>query len=291
LIFPGEKNYFVASDNPLEYNISEKFAEKGIENTYMNTYYLDNTLIKQRADYIMSAINPSVRINRDFFPVSYFKQIKLWISQFTVNKYLMYTGILVLSILFVIFIIKANPANIGMFSAGFTASSMEIIILIAFQVIYGYIYLAMGIFFAVFMAGLSVGTLLRERIIKGVTSGSLLILQFILGLAVFLSVPLLSVIKEYAANHALVYLICFFLVFIIAFLVGAFFSMSSVIQTDRARVVAAKIYASDLLGSASGALLASVFLIPQFGLYFTILITGGLSLMTILIILLKGRLK
>jgi spermidine synthase len=291
LIFPGEKNYYVASDSPLEYSISEKFAEKGIDNTYMNSYYLDDNLIRQRADYIISAINTSARINRDFFPVSYFKQIKLWISQFAINKYLRYGGILVLFILLILFIVKASPANLGMFSAGFTASSMEIIILIAFQVIYGYIYLAMGIFFAIFMTGLAMGTLLRERIVQNISSKTILILQFILGLMVFLSVPLLFLMKQYAASYWMVYFISFALLFVIAFLVGAYFSISSVVQSEKTRVIAANVYASDLVGSASGALLSSVILIPQFGLYITIVITGGVSLITMLLIFLKGKLK
>ncbi len=291
LVFPGEKNYYVASDEPVEYSITEKFAEKGIENLYMNTYYLDDNLITQRANQILSVLNTSARINRDFFPVSYFKQIKLWISQFKINRYLMYTGLLLLSILFILFVIKANPANLGMFSAGFTASSMEILILIAFQVIYGYIYLAMGVFFAAFMAGLALGTLFRKKIFSGITIKSLLFLQLMIGLLVFLSVPLLFLMKKYAANHGLVYIICILLLFIIAFLVGGYFSMSSVIQTEKTRIVAAKVYATDLLGSATGALITSVVLIPQFGLYITIVITGGLSLLTMLFIYLKTKLK
>ncbi|MBN2214395.1 MAG: hypothetical protein JW723_09130 [Bacteroidales bacterium] len=291
LIFPGEKNYYVASDESLEYGIAGKFAVKGIENTYMNIYYLDDDLIMQRAGYIMSALSASAGINRDFFPVSYFKQIKLWISQFRINRYLLFAGVIILCMLFILFVIKAGPANLGMFSAGFTASSMEIIILIAFQVIYGYIYLAMGIFFAVFMAGLALGTMLRERIIQSITSRSILILQLIIGLVVFLAVPLLHLSKEYAENHALVYFISFTLLFIIAFLVGGYFSMASVIQPDKTRIVAANLYASDLLGSASGSLLASVILIPQFGLYITIVITGGLSFLTLMAVFLKRRLK
>ena len=290
-IFPGEKNYYVASDKPLEYRITEKFAQKGIENSYMNRYYLDDNLITQRADQILSVLNPSARINRDFFPVSYFKQIKLWISQFKINRYLTYTGLLLLSILFILFVIKANPANLGMFSAGFTASSMEIIILIAFQVIYGYIYLAMGVFFAAFMAGLALGTFLREKIIPRITFKSLLVHQLILGMVVFLSVPSLFLMKKYAASHGLVYIICISLLFIIAFMVGGYFSISSVIQTEKTRIVAAKVYATDLLGSATGAIITSVVLIPQFGLYITIFITGGLSLVSMMFIYLKGKLN
>jgi spermidine synthase len=291
IIFPGERNYYVASDKLLTYHISDKFAEKGIENTYVNRYYLDDNLMMQRAGYILSTLNASARINRDFFPVSYFKQIKLWISQFVINRYLMYAGIVLLSALLILFIIRANPANLGMFSAGFTASSMEILILIAFQVIYGYIYLVMGAFFAVFMAGLALGTLFREKIAPNVTFRSLLILQMMLGLVVCLSLPILFFMKEYMTNRASVYFICFTLLFVIALLVGGFFSMSSQIQSDKTRVVAAKVYASDLLGSASGALLTSVILIPKFGLYTTVVMTGGLSFITMLLIFLKRKLR
>jgi spermidine synthase len=178
-----------------------------------------------------------------------------------------------------------------MFSAGYTASSMEIIVLIAFQVIYGYLYLAMGVFFAAFMAGLALGTLFRKKIIPVVTVRSLLMLQLIIGMVVFLAIPLLTLMKRYTASHGLVYFICFSLLFTIAFLVGGYFSMSSVIQTEKTRVVAARVYATDLLGSAAGALLTSVILIPRLGLYTTLAVTGGLSFMTMLLIFLKNKLK
>jgi spermidine synthase len=112
-----------------------------------------------------------------------------------------------------------------------------------------------------------------------------------LGLFVCLSLPILFFMKEYMTNRASVYFICFTLLFVIALLVGGFFSMSSQIQSDKTRVVAAKVYASDLLGSASGALLTSVILIPKFGLYTTVVMTGGLSFITMLLIFLKRKLR
>ncbi len=289
LVFPGEKNHYVASDRQLDYQIADKFAEKGISNKYMNAYYLDNNLIMQRTRQVFSVLNSSAKINRDFFPVSYFKQIKLWISQFKINRYLVYPGLLLLSALFILFVIKSNMANLGMFSAGYTASSMEIIILIAFQVIYGYIYLAMGVFFASFMAGLALGTLFCKKIIHGMDLSTLLVLQLVIGIVTMLSIPLLYMMKEHAANHILVYFICFSLLFAIAFLVGGYFSVASVIQTENTRAVAAKVYSTDLLGSAAGALLTAVILIPRFGLYTTVIITAGLSFVTMFFIFIKAR--
>ena len=42
IIIPGEKNYFLASDATLSYNIAKAIQEKGIENSYVNQYYIDD---------------------------------------------------------------------------------------------------------------------------------------------------------------------------------------------------------------------------------------------------------
>ena len=48
IIIPGEKNYFLASDALLTYNISKAIQEKGIENRYVNQFYIDDALLENR---------------------------------------------------------------------------------------------------------------------------------------------------------------------------------------------------------------------------------------------------
>ena len=309
LIFTGEKNYYVASDAHLDYDIAGRFAKRGIENLYVNQYYLDNDLIKQRSGYMRSVMNPDAKINRDFSPVTYFKQIRLWLSQFSFNRFLTLPIIFLMLLLFTVFIIRAAPSAMGMFTVGFTASSVEIVLILAFQVIYGYIYLVMGIFFATFMAGLAAGAFAREKFIPKVRYRDMIIIQMIIGIIVLLTLPMLLLIKANADSQGLVYFICLSLLFIIALFVGTCFSVASSIQKNDNRIdqvikfernyrstleyefiiAAAGTYSSDLIGSAAGALITSIILIPGFGLYITTSITGAWCFVTVFILHLKRK--
>ncbi len=47
LIVPGVRDYFLASDGPLDINITRLIKEKGIPTTYVNENYIDDELVKQ----------------------------------------------------------------------------------------------------------------------------------------------------------------------------------------------------------------------------------------------------
>ena len=96
LIVPGEKNYFVASDKPLNINIAELFSKQSTVNSrlstnkYVNQYYIDDELLKQRSDFIFNSIShqqPASSyqplINKDFSPVAYYLQLQYWLSYFS----------------------------------------------------------------------------------------------------------------------------------------------------------------------------------------------------------------
>ncbi|GAI21730.1 unnamed protein product, partial [marine sediment metagenome] len=136
LIVPGEKNYFLVSAQKLDINIAEMIEEKGIDNIYVNQYYLDDELLKQRSDFIINNLDKSAALNKDFSPVSYYQQLLYWLSYFKFNYWIL--AIIILIVLILI-ISRQNPISIGMFTGGFAASSIEVVLLISFQIIYGYV--------------------------------------------------------------------------------------------------------------------------------------------------------
>ena len=69
IIIPGEKNYFLASDSPLTYNIAQAVQEKRIENRYVNQFYIDDTLLKNRGETILSSLNTDTETNQNLKPV------------------------------------------------------------------------------------------------------------------------------------------------------------------------------------------------------------------------------
>jgi len=76
---------------------------------------------------------------------------------------------------------------------------------------------------------------------------------------------------------------------IIGFLVGLQFNFASRLQKGEVKRVAASLYSADLFGSALGALIVAVFLLPLLGIIKLSLIIGSLNFLVILIIFVRRK--
>ena len=272
ILIPGEKNFYVASNNVVGFDITGKIEEKGIENRYVNRYYLDDSLLKDRSNFFMNQLDKDAGINRDFEPSAYFHQISSWLSYYQLNMWV-FGGIILIVMLFIMS--RLNLIQTGMFTGGFAASSMEVLLLITFQIIYGYVYLMSGVIIAVFMGGLTLGALIGRRIVKAVGLVSYSGNQLAIGLFALLLPLVINAVKPITGYPFIVHFIFFILTIVISFLVGTLFSIGSHIQKGNVPAVTSGIYSADLAGSAFGALIVSAFLIPLIGLV-KVSITVGL---------------
>jgi len=284
-IIPGGKNYFIASDGHLSTAIASLIEEKKIKNEYVNYYYLEDTLISKESKLMEDVISEDIVINNDFKPVVYYFQLQYWLSYFKVN----YLIFFVLLIAFAVFIIiRLNYLNFGLFVTGFTASSLELILIIAFQVIYGYTYQMMGIIITFFMAGLMLGSLiLAERIKVMISTYSLI--QYTIGIFSILVTLTLLFLRSSSLNIIFVHFIFIVLISATGTLTGLQYSLSSKLRAVSISQVAATTYATDLLGSALGAILVASFIIPFFGIIKVTLIIAILNFLTGLFVLIKSK--
>ncbi|HDY86928.1 MAG TPA: hypothetical protein ENH82_02295 [bacterium] len=283
LIVPGEKNYFLASDKDLSINIVQLIEEKGIENEYI-MYYLDDQLLEERSIYITDNIDENADINRDFTPVSYHQQILYWLSYFKFNYWLL-TGIFLIIIFFIVS--RLSPVNLGLFTGGFAASSIEVLLLLSFQIIYGYVYQMIGIIITLFMAGIAAGALYRHIIFRNANIGNYIKVQFSIGGYSILLPFILLALKAGNVNYTIIHLVFFALTVIIALLIGMEFSLASKLQPRKISSIAAEIYSVDLLGSAIGALLVTAYLIPFLGIVKVGIIIGLLNIASGVVCFLK----
>jgi spermidine synthase len=284
-IIPGGKNYFIASDGHLSTAIASLIEEKKIKNEYVNYYYLEDTLISKESKLIEDIISEDIVINNDFKPVVYYFQLHYWLSYFKVN-YLIFFAILI--VFAVLIIVRLNYLNFGLFVTGFTASSLELILIIAFQVIYGYTYQMMGIIITFFMAGLMFGSLiLAERIKVRIKTYSLI--QYTIGIFSILVTLTLLLLRSSSLNVILVHFIFIVLISATGMLTGLQYAISSKLRIVSISQIAATTYATDLLGSALGAVLVTSFIIPFFGIIKVTLIIAILNFITGLFVLIKSK--
>lgn len=286
LLIPGEKNYYLASDGTLNINISQLVKKRDIYTVYVNEYYIDDEIYKERSDEIIEQLDHSAIVNRDFEPVSSFSHLQYWLSYFHLDIRII-AGVLILLLL--IFLILLNPVNLGMFTAGFTASSMEFLLIMSFQVLHGNIYQFTGVLITLFMAGLATGAIIGNNVVKDIRIAKYLYNQGFIG-TFALVVPLIMLgMVKLSVGFIISEIVILMLVLIIGFFVGVQFNLASRLQVGEVKRVASSLYSADLFGSALGALIVAVFLLPLFGILKISFIIGILNFLVIMIIFVRRK--
>jgi spermidine synthase len=277
VILPGQKNYFIASDAPVQADVAALILRKGIGTKYVNPWYLDDNLLKERSDYIMKNLSSSVGLNRDLHPVAFFLTIKYWTSFFRTNLWILAPVAL---ILLLILAVTLNSITLGLFTGGFTASSAEIMILLIFQSTFGYVFQMLGVVITLFMAGLIAGSWLQPKIRMIPDFKSYLVIQIALaGYCAILPLILFSMNKLQLPDPLSI-LIISFLTLTVSFLTGMEYAVSTHLGTEKKLSTPARNYSADLLGSACGILLTSVLLLPVLGMFRTTVILVILNLIS-----------
>ncbi len=262
-LITGEKNYFIASENELHKNITQQVKEKEVETIYVNENYINDSLLNMRSKILSEQLDPEADINMDFNPVLFNKQTGVWLSYFETNYYILITIPLVL---FLLFFILLKPVSLGLYAGGFTASSLEIILMMAYQVYFGSLYLDTAIFFAVFMTGLALGSRIKIKAKGNNLKKMYSLVQFSLALASLLILCFILLFKYLPQESFLARIIFYVPIVILSILVGYEFNIASfLMKGDYSRRTGIN-YSSDLLGSALGAFISVVFIIPKMGL-------------------------
>ncbi|MCK9572680.1 MAG: hypothetical protein M0Q96_05355, partial [Candidatus Omnitrophica bacterium] len=297
-VIPGETAYFLACDKPgvltYDYNLLLKRAKaRGLDLKYVRDYYLFDKFSARNISYMQDALEPRELVlkNYDFRPVSYYYGMIFWVSRSQeafLNKIfnfmkpsVIWVLLFILSVLIFlsakrrIDLAKKRILLLTVAVAGFTQISAQIIILLSFQIIYGYLFYKLGILIAFFMIGLFFGGFILIKAMARIKEGlrQLIIFQ----IAICLYLIFLPICLKYMANQTGVVAcwlgsnVGFALLAIIAgFIAGANFTLVNKIylgNSEKASLAAGINYSMDLFGSALGALITALFLIPVLGIF------------------------
>jgi spermidine synthase len=176
-------------------------------------------------------------------------------------------------------------------TTGLATMSLELVLLVIFQSLYGYVYVRVGIIVAVFMLGLAVGSLVMKRLIRRrgeVGLGSLIVIDA--GLAVFSgALPgvlwLLGRASAQGYPPWVVEWTVWTCVLVGGILGGAIFPLSANIILGEGRQTggaAGSVDAADNVGACLGALLTGVVLVPAIGIASTCLVLALLKVLSAL---------
>ncbi len=261
-MLPGQKIFFLCRSLPIETDIPANLDKKEIQTRYISGYYYGN-LTPERIKYLNTLVDPETPKNRDYFPQLMRLMFLQWFTKFSTSPTIF---IVVLIILCLIYLVRISAEEFVLFSTGCTVMGAEVLVIFAFQIFFGYIYLQIGIIITVFLLGLLPGALFGERFRD--QGRKTLVITDMLMIALM---GLLILLVKYMGRPLPV---LFFMTFgfLISLLCGFQFPVALYLRGGDTPAVT-RTFSADLIGAACGALVTNVWLIPYFGIIWA---TAGL---------------
>jgi len=273
LLLPGQKVFFLCSDHPLIIDIPAALKRKGIDTAYISGFYYGN-LTRQRIERLNKQLDPATPMNIDVSPHLMRLMFSQWFAKFQTSPFVFF---LALSVLSVIYLFRISKEEFVLFSTGCTTMGCEILVIFAFQIYFGYIYLQIGIIITVFLAGLLPGAWLGNRLRRqgkqtlALTDGLLIVVLVVFIMAMVNIADRLPVL--------------FFLVFgfVVSLACGFQFPVALYLRGSGS-TAATRMFSADLMGAACGTLLTSAVLIPYAGILWAAGGLIGLKLISLILI-------
>lgn len=310
---PGDTNIFLAckKNGVLTYEsqeLMERLRERKIDTKFVREYYLPYKLSADRIDYIEKSLKGQGRLNTDLNPVGYYYNLVLWTTHFTEIsreilkrtewvklKYLLWIPLLLFIILFPFCRNGLSCAvTTSIITTGFSEIVFQLIIILSFQVLYGYVYYKLSFIMASFMAGLALGSFWATRLLRDHAPGAgkifyiyrrtqigICLYPFLLPL-VFLFFQRSAAAQGQAVLLATVYSV---LPVVAGFIGGLQYPLANFLLSsqrpsqDRQFFKAAgRLYAADTWGATLGAILTGVIFIPILGIEGVAVLCGVMNL-------------
>ncbi|RKY87100.1 hypothetical protein DRQ09_04995, partial [candidate division KSB1 bacterium] len=319
IVIPGNTNHFISCNKKgiltENYNILiSRLKNRNIKTNYISEFYLPYRMAEERIDYLKTRVkeNESLSANLDFKPLAYYYDLILWSTKFSknfkslflalvkINKliyYFLISGIFIFLIVF--FSISKKQVEIGIpFSVavvGFTEIALEIIIILGFQIIYGYIYSKISILLASFMIGLCAGSYSALFLFKRKNDVFKIFIQiqaFIVIIPVIILLFFSGILKLNARLFTIISSEFIFplLTVLCGFLGGLHFTLSNrIFFSQKVNINWGIIYSVDLAGSFLGAILISSFIIPIIGIYKSCYFISVINIIVLIILLIIKR--
>ncbi len=314
LPIPGDDGilYLAANSGPVldisVDNLYERLRQREIETKLVSSGYLAHRLDLQRRQWLKNNLDiPVVRSNIDFRPEAVYYSLAHWSSIFTPALRGLFKTLETISlplvlggfILFFIVIAGAGGAYgdflrpallIAILATGFSGMLFDLILIFAFQSIYGYVFYWVGLLITAYMTGSLLGAIASNRLIsmnknlKKIFLGLELLLVLF---ALLLPYVLLMLNNLVGLGYPFHYLFPLLSCAAGLFVGGQFPLANSIyIAGDKTKVerTAGLLYGGDLLGGWVGGIIGGVALLPLLGLVETSQLVAGVKILTLLLV-------
>jgi spermidine synthase len=280
LALPGEEAYFLCRDGKLLKDIPARLRLKSISTNYIEGFFYGN-VTDERMRQLEETLDTTEGINTDFRPRLMNIVFQEWFMKHgTSPKYF----IVVLFVLTVICLIFMRKEEYILFSTGLATMGVEMLIVFAFQVIYGYIYLKIGAIVTASLLGLLPGAIIGNSLVKK-GHNKLFISEMLILLLLFLFLIWAAWFK--GAPHPTYFLAyCFFF----SLLCGFQFPVAAAMIGEK-RSPAAGCFAADLCGASVGTVATGTILIPLWGIQTAVVFLILVKMSSSTIVLYTGKMR
>ena len=304
-VIPGETMHVFGAMEPGVLSedpgvLAARLNERGIETQYVRPLAIRYRMMPDRmaqAHELMPGTS-AAPVNRDFKPVAYSLGAAVWNAQFNkgyarllasverrgVATPLMSAGAAMLALMLVWLAAPRARSRLtagwAMMATGFAMMALQILVLLAFQAVCGFVYAELAILIGMFMAGMALGSW-RGRMRAERKDARLTALaawnQVLLAIAAPLLLLIGSALSWVSGGESLILLRLGFPV--LALLCGipggyAFPLMTAMAERGAAKQGTGMFYALDLAGGCLGALVLAGIVIPVFGFWNTAWLTA-----------------
>jgi len=258
LMLPGQKIYFLCSNNTVSTDIPDLLATKKISTSYIRGYYYGN-ITSDRIHQLNKLIDKTTPKNFDHSPYLMRLMFSQWFAKFSTSPN---PFIAVLSLITLIYLFRITREEFVLFSTGCLNMGSEILVIFAFQIFFGYIYLQIGLIITVFLAGLLPGAWLANRL-KRMEKRHLILTD---GILILLIAGFIFALKFWAYHLPVVFFL--FFGFVVSLACGFQFPVALHLKGGD-NSAASKSFSADLIGAAFGTLITSAVLLPFLGIFRT----------------------
>lgn len=278
VLIPGSRVFFVCGNRPIHTDIARRLAVRGIATAYLADYFEGNVTAGRLAE-INAVADPDAVPNSDFQPRLMRIVFSQWFEIFGTNPIFFICGLVAATL---VYLKHLSRANFVLFSTGFALMGSETLVIFAFQVFFGYVYLQIGLIVTVFLAGLFPGAMAAGRLRTDPRRG-LIICDLALMLLTGVFVAALVWVADGLPSW-------FFLAFGFVAAMVCGFQFPLVLQIGGQKdITTARAFSADLIGAAGGTLVTSVVLVPYAGLLGAAAGIIGLKCVSMVVMALQKR--
>ena len=323
-ILPQEETLFIVksaqkglpSERPSGESFVQRFKQRSIKTHFLTTSEIEMRFSDPRGEEIRKLLgdNKTAKKNFDFHPAGYFYEGGFWQTMFSfktakvfasfsqINLLWAFVFLSVLALISSLFFRSKLQKKLPLLAVTFTGFGLmtfEMILILAFQTKFGYLYSKLALLMGLLLLGMGLGNMLvsqstshpelasgsnalaRFRTKFGMTSRPrfLCSLKGVLFLIAGFFAFLPAVLVRFTVEP-----VYFLLTLLGGFLAGTVFPLAVNLRGGDERALG--LYSADLFGSVLGAILPSLFLIPLWGIGTTSFLVAGTAVLISLLLLL-----